>query len=576
LSKVQNEVAPASRGRGLRTIAAGALLVALAAGLAGSGIEGASAQSDRDRRYWERQDDWDGRYWRRRGDRDGRYWDRQDDPDARDWGRRGDRGEKYFDQSRAGDKPVLAVVALNDQRITIYSTAGKILQAPVSTGSNGYETPAGVFSIVQKKEDHRSNLYEDGEMPFMQRITWTGIALHGGNLPGYPASHGCVRLPISFAQRLFDMTELGLRVVIVRDDMQPSAIAHPALFKSKLPSKEVAGQRSAKLGGGAGSGEIAVGSARHLRILDSLAAAKAGELETATRRYREARAAASRATAEAAAAVRQVRAGEASSAQADRALKDAERRLETANSPRAKEQAEAAKAKAAARVEQVKSQLQAATLKEQAKREAAEQAGAEVKTAAAARDEAARAAQEAARKALPVSVFVSRKTRRLYVRKGNYPIYEGPVTIRDASTPIGTFVFTALEHAGAGEMRWSVVAMYRDPTSVEPAAPEQPRRGKARGNVEAAPTDTAAAGAALDRIGFTREALDVITDVVLPGSSLIVSDEGPSRETGKDTDFVVVMSNEPQGALKIRQREPLPPRDDFFGRSPRSPFFWTW
>jgi hypothetical protein len=99
-------------------------------------------------------------------------------------------------------------------------------------------------------------------------------------------------------------------------------------------------------------------------------------------------------------------------------------------------------------------------------------------------------------------------------------------------------------------------------------------------NAGAAPTDAAAAGAALDRITFAPEALDVISDVVLPGSSLIVSDEGPSRETGKDTDFVVVMSREPQGALKIRQREPAPLMDlDPFGRSPPSrgpPFFWNW
>ena len=135
------------------------------------------------------------------------------------------------------------------------------------------------------------------------------------------------------------------------------------------------------------------------------------------------------------------------------------------------------------------------------------------------------------------------------------------MTIRDAHKAIGTFVFTALDHLGtSGEMRWSVVAMYRNPTNIEPAPAEQPRRGRAR-NAGAAPTDTAAAGAALDRINLTQEALDIISDVVLPGSSLIVSDEGPSRETGKDTDFVVVMSHEPQGALKIRQREPAPPRD---------------
>jgi hypothetical protein len=151
------------------------------------------------------------------------------------------------------------------------------------------------------------------------------------------------------------------------------------------------------------------------------------------------------------------------------------------------------------------------------------------------------------------------------------------VTIRDAETAIGTFVFTALDRLGTfGEMRWSVVAMYRNPTDIEPVPAEQPRRGRPR-NGGAAPTDTAAASAALDRISLTQEARDIVSDVVLPGSSLIVSDEGPSRETGKDTDFVVVMSHEPQGALKVRQREPAPPMDSFFGNAPfRGPYFWRW
>src|SRR5262245_25194750 len=112
----------------------------------------------------------------------------------------------------------MAIVSLGDQRISIYGADGKLLDAPVSSGSAGYETPAGIFSIVQKKEEHRSNLYDDGEMPFMQRITWTGIALHAGNLPGHPASHGCVRLPMAFARQLFDMTEMGMRGLIGRAD----------------------------------------------------------------------------------------------------------------------------------------------------------------------------------------------------------------------------------------------------------------------------------------------------------------------------------------------------------------------
>ena len=148
---------------------------------------------------------------------------------AQNW--RGSRTEPMA-QSQPHNAPLLAVVALGEQRITLYDASGKMLQAPISTGSTGYETPAGVFSIVQKKEEHESNLYEDGKMPFMQRITWTGIALHAGNLPGHPASHGCVRMPLQFAERLFPLTDLGMRVVIVPDDIAPGEISHPALPRS--------------------------------------------------------------------------------------------------------------------------------------------------------------------------------------------------------------------------------------------------------------------------------------------------------------------------------------------------------
>jgi L,D-transpeptidase catalytic domain len=111
-----------------------------------------------------------------------------------------------FGPSRTAGAPLFAVVSLSDQRVTIYDANGKILQSPVSSGATGYETPAGIYSVVQKKAVHASNVYEDGNMPFMQRITWTGIALHAGVLPGQPASHGCVRLPYAFAQHLFDLT----------------------------------------------------------------------------------------------------------------------------------------------------------------------------------------------------------------------------------------------------------------------------------------------------------------------------------------------------------------------------------
>lgn len=502
------------------------------------------------------------------------------------------RDAKRGGQPRAVSKPVMAIVSLSDQRVKIYDADGKILEAPVSTGATGYETPAGIFSIVQKKEIHQSNLYEDGQMPFMQRITWTGIALHAGVLPGRPASHGCIRLPSAFAQRLFEMTDMGMRVLIVRDEMAPSDIAHAALFRSRPVGKGLVlapprGDRSsvreassvARIAVSSADTEIAPGSARHLEILKSIAAAKAAEAEAAVKREREARPVAAKKAAEAAPAVRLLRAAEADHTRAEALLQDAERLLETATSPESIEQAETAKTKALARIAETQAQLQTAKLQAQARLDAAERASEEAKAAAATRNSAADAADDAARKTLPVSVFISRKAQRLYVRKANHPVFEGPVTIRDPDKPIGTFVYTALKHLDtSGEMRWSVVSMYKTPTSVEPPLQDQRRRVSAR-SADAFPTDVATAKAALDRITIPQEAIDRISEVVLPGSSLIISDEPASRETGKDTDFVVVMSGEPQGALKVRRREPTLPfgSDGYpFKRSPyrNSPFFF--
>src|SRR5262249_19552554 len=139
-----------------------------------------------------------------------------------------------------------AVVSLRSQAITIYDANGWILRAPVSSGQKGRETPAGVFSVLQKDADHYSNLYDDGYMPHMQRITWSGIALHGGALPGYPASHGSVRMPFDCAARLFDMPRRGLRVIIAPPDVAPVEIAHPALFRSQPQAAAVAAARAAE------------------------------------------------------------------------------------------------------------------------------------------------------------------------------------------------------------------------------------------------------------------------------------------------------------------------------------------
>src|SRR5262249_34213545 len=244
-------------------------------------------------------------------------------------------------QANAPGAPMLAIVSLSDQRVSIYDGQGRrILQSPVSSGQTGLETPAGIFSVVQKKEVHQSNVYEDGSMPFMQRITWTGIALHAGVLPGQPASHGCVRMPHAFAQHLFGLTEIGLRVIIVRDDIAPAEIEHPALFKPDprrlelaLATRPVSDRPPAvRLGIAAPASDMppARGPPRYVQLRRSTADARSAQGSAATKKASEARQLALRKAAGAAPAVKALRTAEANAAKADEFLRGAERTLETA------------------------------------------------------------------------------------------------------------------------------------------------------------------------------------------------------------------------------------------------------
>lgn len=126
--------------------------------------------------------------------------------------------------------PVVLVVSLDEQRAYVYRNGIAIGVSTISSGKRGHDTPAGVFTILQKNKDHRSNLYDDAPMPYMQRLTWDGIALHGGSLPGYPASHGCVRLPQAFAEKLFAITQRGDTVVVADAKASPASVVHPAVL----------------------------------------------------------------------------------------------------------------------------------------------------------------------------------------------------------------------------------------------------------------------------------------------------------------------------------------------------------
>jgi hypothetical protein len=424
--------------------------------------------------------------------------------DARAKGSRNERPIEAI-QSRSAGEPVMAIVSLRSQRITVYDGKGWILRAPVSSGSMGRETPAGIFSVIQKVEEHYSNLYDDAFMPHMQRITWSGIALHGGVLPGRPASHGCIRLPFDFAAQLFDVTKMGIRVIVAPDDVAPVEIAHPLLFQPKP------------------------GAA-------ALATARAAEAQQATRKAAEARTAAGVAQREATQAQAPVRAADNLKRRAEARLAALESKLGSDIPAEAKEQADDAKAQAVAKVAALQSQREAANADLQLRLNAATSARDAAAAAETARVAAVDAARQIASELQPVSVLISRKTQRLYVRQAFKRVLDSPVTIADSDRPIGTHVFTAAERTDDdAKLRWNVVSL---------------RSGG--GDASPAPKDADSAKAALDRITIPQDVLSSIAGTV-PRASLIVTDEPPSSEIGNGTEFVVLLSGEAQGGIKRRR-----------------------
>jgi len=147
-------------------------------------------------------------------------------------------GEFQWYPQAAPAGPLLLVVSVPTQRAHLYRNGVRIAVSTVSTGKRGDETPPGVYTILQKHKEHFSNLYDAAPMPFMQRLTWDGIALHAGRIPGYPASHGCVRLPLEFARRLFEVSEMGMTVVVTAADPQEPALAHPGWLAPPVPGRD--------------------------------------------------------------------------------------------------------------------------------------------------------------------------------------------------------------------------------------------------------------------------------------------------------------------------------------------------
>jgi hypothetical protein len=417
---------------------------------------------------------------------------------------------------RPAADPIMAIVSIKSQQVTFYDAEGWILRAPVSTGITGRETPAGVFAVLEKNKEHHSSLYDDASMPNMLRITWNGIALHGGPLPGYAASHGCVRMPFDFAERVFDKAPMGMRVIVSPTDSEPVAFSDPALFVPKQDAIDAA---------------------------PALAAAAARDADDAAKAAAAAKAAVAPAKRAAAAAPAAVRNLTSLKARADAELAHAEKALAAANAnPKMTDQAKAAaqdaQQKAAAKAQALGEQLDTAKADLKAEQDAAVAAEAAAKATEAKRGATASAATAAKLAGAPVSIYISRATQKLYVRRDTHKKWpdggelydfsqEFPVTIKDPDKPIGTHIFTAVARDG-GALRWTEVSIDNGDNAKD----------------------------ALDRITFPEAVLDKIAPMAVPLSSIIISDEPLSSETNYRTEFVAVLSNQPQGGFITRAPSP--------------------
>lgn len=522
--------------------------------------------------------------------------------------------------------PVYVVISLGDQHMSVYDANGRIAQSRVSTGKAGHRTPAGVFSVISKNRYHRSNIYGGAPMPWMQRITWSGVAMHAGVVPGYPASHGCIRLPYSFAPQLWKMTKMGARVVVAPSDTEPFDISHdllpaPAMHLPPGTGEQASLQPSSPIElASLGSNEIttaAVTDAKQeaaSKPLNPIAYAKVlkthakEQKAAADKAAKELLAAAQAAGEEARQAEKDVRNGEADLSKAEARLSAAEEKLKAAQESQSKAEADlkAAEAKSVelsaqavplpipsgadkketAKLEKVTEDAERAAKRAQdAAADAQKDLASAIKRAEAAAtarteavsllakaradlDEAKRRAEittpksfaavqaykdavargkaaakdlvAAERRLEPVSVFISKKEGRIFVRQDWKEVYEAPVAIRDPDRPIGTHVFLAVASEDNGSaMRWKAITM---PSSGGKASKKSSSKRKSKGDDDVAevsyPPETASG--ALDRIELPAEARERISELLWTGAALIVSDQPRSHEMGEYTDFIVL------------------------------------
>ena len=485
--------------------------------------------------------------------------------------------------------PLIIAVSIDQQKVRIYDTNGLFAESPVSTGMKGHSTPMGVFSVIQKHKMHRSNIYSGAPMPYMQRITWSGVAMHAGVLPGYPASHGCIRMPMAFAVKMWNWTRMGARVIVTPGQITPARFTHPLLVAQKVvpqpliandPATDAPAVKSDK-GADAGHATKPANSEASLDLRSTVGHAAPLREQTHTADARAAlpamNAVVSDATPSAAnippasdtsnaeAKVDAPKSEPAANNAAD--VKSAESASESVNAEdkpvetRVKASSEtksdAVNAEAAiTNVEEAKTPESKTPESKPAESKAAEKPAEPVKavtTTPAAPDvkkDTARPPGAAARAEPPrrpglIAVFVSRKDSKLYVRENFRPQFDVPITIAPSDRPLGTHVFTAeADKKDPNLLRWSVISL---PVTARNAArtdedDRAARRRKMAGAAEAKALPVPNSPAeALDRITIAPEAMARIAEVLTTGSSIVVSDHSVNQggETGEGTDFIV-------------------------------------
>jgi hypothetical protein len=389
--------------------------------------------------------------------------------------------------------PLQIVVSIGNQKVTLFSNGVRVAQGPVSTGVPGRPTPTGVFSIIEKDRYHHSNLYSNAPMPYMQRITWSGVALHEGVLPGYPASHGCIRMSHDFAQKLWPITNLGVRVIVTHHDLAPVEFTHPKLFAPKLkpPAPAIAMD-----GGSEGRGVAPA------IVMAQATLPQNGAIDAAPQAEPKPDATSDRAAADVITPAPTV---------APDADVVAAQMMPALGRPRLAEA-----------VPSGSDAIKPAPTDDPAKPVAPP----------------TKAADQPTKRSGQVAVFVSRKEQKIFVRQGFVPLFDMPIVIERPDQPLGTHVFTAMEVTDNGSgMRWNLISIPSEPAA---STEQRDTRKKSKEAPAVRVKPPASAAEALNRIQMPKEAVDRIGEILSPGSSLVISDEGLGRETGRYTEFIVL------------------------------------